>query len=194
MDSENFTIEFPPHQEADVLLLKEPDYEFIEKWVLDWANGIHWTKKEFKALMETQIEDEQRYQRELNQRIIDAQKTYPYHLSEIELGFIDACTESSKERIKKCKRLKDRCYAPKHDNTKMDIERAKEIPIDEFVDFRGGVARCVWHNDKNPSMHYYKKNNRVWCFACNKGGDVIDVVRAINNFSFLDAVNFILRK
>jgi hypothetical protein len=70
----------------------------------------------------------------------------------------------------------------------LDIEKAKQVPVNNFIQFRGGFARCLWHNDKNPSMHYYKKLNRVKCFSCGKGGDVIDVVQKLHSCSFEEAV------
>ena len=36
---------------------------------------------------------------------------------------------------------------------------------------RGGMARCPFHEDHNPSM---KVDNRFYCFGCGASGDVID--------------------
>lgn len=36
---------------------------------------------------------------------------------------------------------------------------------------RGGMACCIFHNDKTPSM---KVDNRFHCFGCGADGDVID--------------------
>ena len=36
---------------------------------------------------------------------------------------------------------------------------------------RGGLCRCPFHNDKNPSM---KIDTRFHCFGCQADGDVID--------------------
>ena len=38
---------------------------------------------------------------------------------------------------------------------------------------RNGMARCPFHNDKNPSM---KVDRRFHCFSCQADGDVIDFV------------------
>jgi replicative DNA helicase len=32
------------------------------------------------------------------------------------------------------------------------------------------------HPDNNPSMHYDSENNRVHCFSCEQGGDIIDLI------------------
>ena len=39
-----------------------------------------------------------------------------------------------------------------------------------------GMARCIFHNDRNPSM---KLDRRYHCFACQADGDVINLVAAI---------------
>jgi hypothetical protein len=71
------------------------------------------------------------------------------------------------------------------------IEVAKSYPIDRLLQFRHGKGVCLWHTDKNPSMHYYKKNNKVYCFACNQGGDAIDVAMKMRNCDFNGAVAFL---
>lgn len=74
----------------------------------------------------------------------------------------------------------------------LDLQKAKQYPINSLLKINtAGFARCVWHNEKTPSMKYYKKNNRVHCFGCHKSGDAIDVVQAIRGCSLKDAVNFL---
>lgn len=76
-----------------------------------------------------------------------------------------------------------------------DVQNIKSVPITNFVRFSGGVAQCVFHKDKNPSMHYNgigtKFPNTVKCYSCGTFGDVIDVVMAINNCKFKEAVDII---
>lgn len=75
----------------------------------------------------------------------------------------------------------------------VDGHRAKQVPISNFIEFKRGVAKSLWQpNERTPSMHYYEEENRVWCFATNQGGDVIDVIQYKYNLSFKDAVIFIL--
>ena len=38
---------------------------------------------------------------------------------------------------------------------------------------RNGMARCIFHDDRNPSM---KLDRRYHCFGCQADGDVIDFV------------------
>jgi hypothetical protein len=72
-----------------------------------------------------------------------------------------------------------------------DIKQLKLIPITNFIDFRHNQAKCIWHDDKNPSMHYYIKSNTVHCFSCQKNGDVIDVIQQLHHFDLISALNFL---
>ena len=50
------------------------------------------------------------------------------------------------------------------------------VPARTAAEFYGidvksnGMARCIFHNDRNPSM---KLDRRYHCFACQADGDVI---------------------
>jgi hypothetical protein len=76
-------------------------------------------------------------------------------------------------------------------NQGLDFERAKLVPIDSLLQFTRGFAPCCWHNENTPSMKYYKKNNRVHCFGCGKGGDAIDVIQTIKDCDIKTAVQFL---
>jgi len=66
---------------------------------------------------------------------------------------------------------------------------AKSYPIEELIDFKGGMAKCLWHNEKTGSLHHDKKRNKAHCFgACGKGYDSIDTYQKINNVDFSTAV------
>lgn len=73
--------------------------------------------------------------------------------------------------------------------SKDKVLRAKEFPVDSLLEFRDGKATCVWHNEKSGSLHFYKEDNRVFCFGCGKGGDSIDVYKALHRCSFKEAIN-----
>ena len=73
-----------------------------------------------------------------------------------------------------------------------NLTRAKQFPINQLIKFnKDSKACCIWHTESGPSLHYYKKNNRVFCFACHKGGDSIDVYRQLNNCSLSEAIKFL---
>jgi len=67
--------------------------------------------------------------------------------------------------------------------------------ITEFLDFRGGFARCPFHEEKTGSLKYYKEDNHVYCFgACKKRFDVVDIVQKIYGYTITDAVKFLNKK
>lgn len=69
---------------------------------------------------------------------------------------------------------------------------AKKVPISTFLKVSHDKALCLFHNDSDPSMHIYEKDNRYYCFVCNANGDVIDLVMALRNISFIDAVKSLI--
>lgn len=76
----------------------------------------------------------------------------------------------------------------KANRSTIDIERAKQHPIPQLLEIKRKTALCPWHEDRNPSLHYYDKTNTVHCFSCGKGGDAIDVAQAIWETDFKDTV------
>ena len=78
--------------------------------------------------------------------------------------------------------------------TDADIAKAKEFPINQLLEFKRGFTHCIWHNDINPSMYYYEKSNKVYCFSCSKNADVIDVVQKLKGYSFIQTINFLCGK
>lgn len=74
------------------------------------------------------------------------------------------------------------------EDLKDPIARAKAVPIDTLLPIIGGKTKCIWHNEKSPSLQYYKESNHVFCFGCRKHGDAIDVVRQMRDCSFIEAV------
>ena len=76
-----------------------------------------------------------------------------------------------------------------------DIQRAREVPIDTFIDFnRAGFSRCIAHDEKTPSMKYYHNQNRVHCFSCQFSEDSIGVIMRFRDIPFLEAVSFLTGK
>lgn len=77
----------------------------------------------------------------------------------------------------------------------LDISRIRSVPVSDFVEVRNGWAKCVFHDDHEPSMKVNGPSSRlpntVKCFSCGRFGSVIDVVMAINDCSFGRAVDII---
>lgn len=73
------------------------------------------------------------------------------------------------------------------------IIQAKAYPIDNLIQFnRSGFAKCIWHDDKKPSLHYWKEKNIVKCFACGESGDAIKVYMDLNGVKFHEAVKALI--
>ena len=49
---------------------------------------------------------------------------------------------------------------------------------------RSGMARCIFHDDRHPSM---KIDERFYCFGCHATGDVIDFTAKLFGLSLYDA-------
>lgn len=99
------------------------------------------------------------------------------------LGAVAAIYDSfqTKEKKKKYQNISDARSA---------ISAARAVPIGEYVTFnKKGDALCVAHDDKHPSMHWFRKNNKVKCFACGFSGDTIDVVMRLENITVGEAIS-----
>lgn len=76
-----------------------------------------------------------------------------------------------------------------NDRYAASLDRARTAPIDSYLKFNSmGFASCVWHSERTASLKYYKKENHVHCFGCMKGGDAVDVVMALTNCTFKEAL------
>ena len=68
------------------------------------------------------------------------------------------------------------------------IEEARDYPLENLLEFKRGVVRCLWHDDTNASLSWDKKRNRVHCFACGKDANAIDIIMAQDGCGFIQAV------
>ncbi|MFC1873883.1 CHC2 zinc finger domain-containing protein [Chloroflexota bacterium] len=50
---------------------------------------------------------------------------------------------------------------------------------------------CPFHSEKHPSFTVYPENQSWYCFSCNRGGDVIDFIRLIENTDFQSALSIL---
>lgn len=64
-----------------------------------------------------------------------------------------------------------------------DFEKIDAIPIADVCKkldiaiVRGRRAKCFMHEDHHPSLTIYNNTNSWFCYTCNKGGSVIDLVK-----------------
>lgn len=71
-----------------------------------------------------------------------------------------------------------------------DLQRAKSYPIHQLLKFdKQGNTRCIFHNEKTASLHYYPETNTCYCFgSCGKSFDAIDIYMKLHNVTFKEAV------
>ena len=53
---------------------------------------------------------------------------------------------------------------------------------------------CPFHNEKTPSFSVSADRQLCYCFACHKGGGVINFIREIENLSYPEAIEFLARR
>lgn len=71
-------------------------------------------------------------------------------------------------------------------------QKARDYPFDQLIKFnRARKAICSFHPDKNPSMSFNPKTNRIRCFACGASFDTIGYVMKVQGISFLEAVKYL---
>ncbi|MEG1781949.1 MAG: DNA primase, partial [Oscillospiraceae bacterium] len=47
---------------------------------------------------------------------------------------------------------------------------------------------CPFHSERTPSFTVYPETQSYYCFGCGAGGDVINFTKAINSFTYIEAV------
>jgi DNA primase len=68
-----------------------------------------------------------------------------------------------------------------------DIERARAYPITNLVKVnRQRKAKCLFHDDREPSMHVY--DDHAFCYVCGKWANAIDIYIALNKTTFKETV------
>ena len=173
---------FKTHTLIEFLQLKK----MAESWRLPYDPlEVPQTKKEIDAILK-QLDESADYflnrQRELVSR--------GFATDHIEVIF-----EMINNRRQYWEKEKQLFAKPKRNGVDDDVARAKQVHIGRYVKFNNsGFARCLWHEEKSPSMKYYSDRNKVYCFSCNAHKDVIDVVMEQNRVNFKEAVRLILGK
>jgi len=73
--------------------------------------------------------------------------------------------------------------------TPEQIRMAEERDPEDFIDFNyAGFCICPFHEEKTPSMKYYKDTFRFHCYGCGWHGNMIDFIMQRDNINFIDAV------
>ena len=83
--------------------------------------------------------------------------------------------------------------------TDVDIERAREYPIESLYDgelrrsARKQTGLCPFHDERTPSF-YIHEDNRWSCFGCNSHGDAIDYYMRLHGVDFISAIKSMINK
>jgi hypothetical protein len=97
------------------------------------------------------------------------------------------------EQIKKLEvQIKAMSNPDKSKNITEDmIQRAKDHPFVDLLEFKKNKTNCPFHEDKTPSAHLYEKDNHVHCFSCHRNFDTIDFIQERDGLSWADAVKYL---
>jgi hypothetical protein len=77
------------------------------------------------------------------------------------------------------------------------IQQALAVPIQSLFQqpFRKSgrnlIGLCPLHQEKHPSFFIYPDTNTCWCYGCNQGGNIINLIRLMHGYSFKEAVHFL---
>ena len=80
---------------------------------------------------------------------------------------------------------------------KVDVEAIKSgsdivAVVEQYTRLRKSgknfTGRCPIHQDKHPSLTVYPDQQSWHCFGCNRGGDVIAFIQAVENTDFRGAI------
>lgn len=121
---------------------------------------------------------------------------YIYHLKAICQDEIDSI---EKEFARRDKIASD--YRPADPRILETIK--SKLSIDEViaeytqVHYNGNTIKynCTLHGtDTDPSGMIYKDQQKAWCFGCNTGGDIFDMVQLFERITLREAINKLARK
>lgn len=66
-----------------------------------------------------------------------------------------------------------------------------ETLANEGIPIRHNKTRCVFHEDKTPSMVIYPATNSFYCFGCGEHGDSIDFIMKLRGMSFKQSLRYL---
>ena len=164
----------PTKMNVNYLIIQNKNNNFYHLGILSGDNGA--------ILVDFESIEEKKEKDFLKTYFVEANKDYFKDTSIVEqIKSIERYDEKEKEYIpfsfddEKNKSLLKEYYSEKK-------EKAKEF-LEEYLQRKGintkELFRCVSpeHEDKNPSMSFYKKKNKCTCFACGKNYDIFDLVK-----------------
>jgi hypothetical protein len=117
-------------------------------------------------------------------------------LNQVDADFAEALTdafdgkdvEDCEKRIKEINRYIYKEIPNSNRISQQDIDRAKEYPFENLLDFKKCLTVCPFHQEKTPSFRLYKNTNTAYCFGCGWSGDTIKYVMETEKVGFIQAV------
>jgi hypothetical protein len=80
---------------------------------------------------------------------------------------------------------------------KLEIAKSKSISyiIEQHygVEINHNKCCCLLHKEVTPSFFIYPNSNSFYCFGCNEGGDVVDLIMKKESLSFGGAIDLLIR-
>jgi hypothetical protein len=100
---------------------------------------------------------------------------------------------NDEKQIKRFTFFRNTCLGKAKKST-INIEQIKENSDPELLLGKAKVRNqhtlffnCIFHNEKSPSMAWYKKSKSFFCFGCNAHGDAIDLAMKLFDCDFKEA-------
>ena len=108
-------------------------------------------------------------------------------------------TEGHIERLKRLLAI-GKGRRPRGWLTEEEIQQASAVPIENLINQplrksgKALVGLCPLHNERHPSFYIYPETNSCWCYGCNQGGDSINFIKLLHDYSFREAVQYLIGK
>jgi hypothetical protein len=128
-----------------------------------------------------------------NIRIND--RVVPSLLKKLEDVVVERRKEEEKERKAMAEKLKTSPAAVMGEKyvTKEEIQKARSYSIASILGNKR-LRTCPFHDDQVPSLSVNHKKNLWQCFACNRSGNVIQLVMEMEGINFTTAVRILCNK
>ena len=167
-------------------------YKFLPNCEIVYSESLteFYTFREFRKRIELWITEEQDHQAKLRQDITRYKSDFG---KETDIMWCELCIESSEKREEEARKLSVRSKRCK-EGIEANVEKARQFPITDLVHFNtAGFAKCLFHNDRSPSMKFYPNTNTVHCFSGCGSHDAIDIYQKLNDCDFNTALKFLSR-
>lgn len=80
---------------------------------------------------------------------------------------------------------------------KIDVSQINLIELIQFEGFetrkagKEHVMRCIFHDERSPSLYINPTKNLFHCFGCNTSGNAVQFIMKFKGYSFKDACKYI---